>query len=251
MFTDIDLTRDHLIDVDHHITPRTRDDEEAARRRALMGINPDLLALEGQARGQQVAMRVLQLVEGDEDVVFANQIVAESGVNSAWYTAARDAKEMRKRLKIPQLATRASTYRPDGVEIFQRGQVALSNASRYGDHLLKLLTSPEHIDAAEVTARRYGQFAAGAGLHLSCIALANTVAWNETLSPDDISAIVREQNMRLIRSSRERAQQVGEAPSFKGLAFFDSELAQWWRSEAPFGAYQALRQAQAEHNVTP
>lgn len=249
MFKDFDLTKAHLQGVEHYQTPRTRDPEEAQRRRELHGINKNLVVLEGQARGIGAAILLLQQVQAPEDRAFTTQIIAESSLNSAWYTSARDAKEMRKRIKLPIAVARATTHRSDGVEMFQKGQVQLSKTHYLAMQLPGALSYPDRDNYAQTVGLHFGQAAGEAGLHLACIALADEVAYDDTLTHIEIQEQVRDRSLEVLASARDRVHEIGVAPSLAQLAHADSPLSVWWRNNAPDGAYQALNYAQEQLSI--
>lgn len=249
MFRDFDLTKDHLTGTDHYCTPRTRDDGEAQRRRELHKVNKNLVVLEGQTRGIGAAMMILASVPRPEDRAFAGQIIAESSVNSAWYTAARDANEMRKRLKLPQPVSEFGNYRADGFELFQDAQIKLARAKALGERLVPAMLTMQHPSAAQEIALHLGQETGGAGLYLANVALADEVAYEYGVIPSVVQNEVRQRSTALLRSARDRTHEIGAAPSLAQLAHRDSPLAVWWRNNAPEGAYKALNEAQEEYAI--
>lgn len=248
MFTDLDLPKGHLHGFEHYRTPRTRDEAEAQRRRELHRVNKDLVVLEGQARGVGAAILTLQRVQQPEDRAFATALLAECGINSAWYTDVRDADKMRARLKLPKLALWGTTHRTDGTEMFQRGQILLAAAQRHAGRLPEIVATPNQQSQAQKQGLDFCHTAGGAALHLTCLEIADELLYAD-MRPDEVSRRVRRHGLVVMASARERAREIGVPPSLAQLADTDSPVSVWWRNHAPNGAFAALTEAQAELGI--
>jgi hypothetical protein len=61
---------------------------------------------EAQLFGHAVASGVLDTITDPDDITFSVDIIAAAGINTAWYNGASGSIEvMRRRLKLPKLAT--------------------------------------------------------------------------------------------------------------------------------------------------
>ncbi|MNL62941.1 hypothetical protein D3C87_1870170 [compost metagenome] len=77
-------------------------------------------------------------------------------------------------------------------------------------------------------------------MQLACIEV-GTVA--DSYSPFDVQNLAREQSLQTLEQARVFGDHVGSHPSMAQLADPNSDLAVYWRRNAPNGAFEAYEEA--------
>lgn len=232
-YSHFDLPTQHL-GMEHYIPPRTRDEDEAERRRYLP--RGTVLA-EQQRNGLYVAQAIMNQELDEPDELFASRVLAASGLNSSWYSYARNARVMRRRLFLPKLIDEEAAWRETHDGLRAKVRDGLAEAVKWGEVLAWA--------TAESTVRTHLPVVAGramgnASLQLSCMTIGDVPRGVGTF---DVQAVAREQGLASLEFARRAEAEMGVAPSIAQLADKDSPLSVYWRRNAPNGAYEALEQA--------
>lgn len=237
-YSNFDLPRQHIYS-DHYVPSRARDTEEIARRRALP---TGTILAEYQRDGLQMATNILAHVEEPEDVAFAVDTLAASGLNSAWYSYARHASVMRRRLSLPELANDevGDGWRQTRNGLLTKAQRGLAFTAELAGQLAASRSEGREVDRQSIA---LGRQLGNVSLELACVRLGNAP---ESLSAFDVQSLAREQALEALEYSRVVASQTGTHPSLAQLADVDSPLSVYWRREATNGAYEAYERAAAE-----
>lgn len=243
-FKDFDLPTNHLPDAGHFVPRRARDAREIDRRR---GLRAGTLLTEHQARGLTVAELILDQVEEPEDVQFSSKVLAVSGINSAWYSFARGAEEkvMRRRLKLPKLATGNPEQLPNLSILLLMSRSRLSQAVARA-HVL--VAAHETLPAGEVAERRtiLGREVGAIGLELACVATPGGIGrYGDVMSDFEAQNFARKRGLWALHHARTLVTEIGSHPSMAQLADPDSDVGVYWRRNAPNGAMEAYEAAVA------
>ncbi len=110
MYKDFDLPTNHQAKGEDYIPPKARQADEIERRRRLPS---GTLLAEQQRDGIAISAEALARLEREEDLQFASRILGASALNTSWYLFAKGAPVMRRRLKLPVLATPEPEFRPN------------------------------------------------------------------------------------------------------------------------------------------
>lgn len=241
IYKDFDLPNKHLNGETDYIPPKARDEDEIDRRRS----NPNgTLLLEYQDKGIVIARAILNnLRSGTEnDIDFSSNILAASGLNTAWYSYGRNAPVQRRRLKLEVLATDDVEQRPSSYMLLCNAIDDLGNASKDSELLIgqHITRNPEAIRQQTLLGRIVGH----AALTLSCVPIGDRIGYEDTYLTDfDLQDLARKRGLSSLETARELAVKIGSAPSFAQLTDPDSDLSVYWRRQAPNGALEAYTQA--------
>lgn len=227
IYKTFDLPTRHLDDRGY-VPKRTLDRDEEERRRLLA---PGTLLLEEQARGVQVADRILSLIDSDDTQTFeyAASIVALGAMNASWYSFAQNASVMRRRLQLPELAAENDEWRETRSGLFQKVRdnllVSEIDAKKLADrNAMRKLRSDDRV--------RFGRGLGNISLQLGSLSIVNGAAH---LSPELAQDAARRRSLELLQEAREIADsdKIYIHPSIAQLANLDSPLARHWRDQAP------------------
>lgn len=242
-YTDFLLPTRHLAEgyPDLHYVPvRTRDTDEAERRRALPS---GTILLEGQARGARFASRVLELTQTPEGQAFAAGRIAASGLNTSWYALARGANVMNRRLKLPTTARLEDDWRTDTAGLMAEASAGLQHSVQLGEELVS-----NHIETRpnKKTTAAFSRTLGNACLELGCVSFGLQF---EDLSAFDAQALARSAALEIVERVRVTQQGRATYPSLAQLTDPDSDVSVMWRRDAPDDAFDAWTQAYEEHAV--
>lgn len=234
-FRDFDLPTKHLGGERHYIPPKARASEEIERRKSMP--RGTVLA-EQQQRGIAVATAILsQLDEGGEGLRFATKWLAASGINTAWYNFAAEAPVMRRRLKLPILATDDPEQRPSAL-MLHRQIVSTMHEAR--GKAAQITSEVGRSPLIETHKAQLGRSLGHASLTMSCFAIGDFIGYESaTLNDFDLQALARQRGLASLEDARVLSDAIGVAPSEAQLADPDSPLSVFWRREAPQDAFEA------------
>jgi hypothetical protein len=248
IYKDFDLPTNHLPGKRHYVPRPARSATEIARRR---GLRRGTLLAEHQVRGLTVAAAILEKVEEPVDVQFSAKVLAVSGINSAWYSFARGAEEkvMRRRLKLPLLATGDAERRPDVTTLLPSARQRVNDAALQA-HLLVGANELLSVAKIEDHKKQLGRAVGGASLELACIASQSGFSgFGKTVTDFDAQNFARQRGLWALHHGRTLATEMGSYPSIAQLADVDSDLSVYWRRQAPNGALEAYEQALSDPTV--
>lgn len=243
IYKDFDLPNKHLTGEVDFVPPRARDEDEILRRRS----NPSgTLLLEYQHKGIEIARAVLGGIKNGspEDIEFTAEVLAATGLNTAWYSYARNSSVQRRRLKLEVLATEDPEQRPSTYMLLGNAISDLGNA----DALSGLLITQHVTGSPEAVRQRtnLGRMVGHASLTLSCAPLGDRIGYDDISMTDfDLQDLARRRGLHSLERARELALRIGSAPSLAQLADPDSDLSVFWRRQAPNGALAAYEEAVA------
>jgi hypothetical protein len=234
-YTNFDLPRQHLNAPDY-IPARTRDNDEAERRRLLP---TGTLVLEQQRRGLAVIAGVLARLDQPDDIAFASHIFAASTLNSSWYSYGKHASVMRRRLELPTFATE-SGWRENRQDFVAKIGSSIVRAQQLaGDMIATHATSRRTARQTEL----FGRYVGTVSLEIAGLPI---VDMPQTMDPFDVQSAVRDVSLDVLETARTLGHQIGHNPSLAQLADIDSDVLVYWRREAPNGAYDALESTLAD-----
>jgi hypothetical protein len=242
IYRDFDLPTKHLTGEDHFLPPKARDETEIERRQSLP---PGTILLEHQHAGIRIAARILSRLVEPNDIEFSSEILAASGLNTAWYLSGQRAPVQRRRLKLEELATEDPEQRPTTYMLIQNAQSDFELAQSQSQQLIELhLSSVPTIDKQrKVLGRTIGHGA----LTLSCASLGDQIGYDELQLTDfELQDLARRRGLNALEQARTLAELIGTPPSLAQLGNADSDLSVYWRRQAPNGALDAYEQARAE-----
>jgi hypothetical protein len=239
-YNNFDLPTRHLNN-NHYVPERARASEEIERRHRLP--HGTILA-EHQRDGLAIASRIMQSVEQPEDLAFAGNVIAMSSLNAGWYNYAANSSVMRRRLLLPTLASEESDWRETKTGLLTKAQQGLATSAVLAEVLVA--TKVENRSTARAQ-QQLGRQLGNTSLQLACIEV-GTIAGS--YSAFDVQDIARTESLQLLEQARVLGDQVGSHPSIAQLADQDSDLAVYWRRQAPNGAYQAYEAAIADRPTT-
>ena len=241
IYKDFDLPKTHLGPEGHFAPPKARDQEEIERRQAQPR---GVLVLEAQHDGIEMACDILPALRQSEDITFAADVLAASGLNTAWYLFGKDAPVQRRRLKLEILATDDPEQRPTTFMLLNNAVDDLKEALVVSNTLIK--GSREQLPDTEQKQKVLGRIIGHASLTLSCASLGDQIGYEmQDISNHDIQDLARRRGLHALGASKEIGKTIGTAPSLAQLADPDSDLSVYWRRNAPDGALAAYEQAAA------
>lgn len=243
IFKDFDLPTMHLEGLEHYVPPKSRDEYEIARRRT---IRPGMLLAEYQRRGLDIAATILKHVDRPDDLAFTSNVLAASSMNSSWYGIARNARVMRRRLKLPILGQEDQDYQPNIEGLCKGAANELLNAGLFANiHMAALkYRSPE----THTHQLRLGRVVGNAALTIACVGFSQSKLERLSRLPDDlIQQAVRRRGLQALNQGHVMGEEIGTPPSLAQLADPDSDVSIFWRRTAPQGAFDALEIATEIH----
>ncbi|MEO8785304.1 MAG: hypothetical protein ABI221_03310, partial [Candidatus Saccharimonadales bacterium] len=248
---DFDLPERNLSDGHDYVPPKARRSPEIARRQARPA--GSLLA-EQQFTGLRMASEIVRQPQDVESWRFSAQILAASGLNTAWYSFARQAPVMRRRLKLPVIASADEL-----IEVGEGSEVIVAEPRPSSADMLQtvndelMITSDFAERLAAATERQapkldkyniwLGRQIGNTSLRLACVEMADRYNDPACYGPGEVQLAVRDQALQTLQQSRQLADTIGSHPSMAQLAVPDSDLAVFWRRSAPNGAFDAYSAA--------
>lgn len=232
-YRNFDLPKQHLDDR-HYVPERARTSTEIERRHTLP---QGTILAEHQRDGLRIAGQIMQMVEQPEDITFARNVIAMSGLNAGWYNYAAHSPVMRRRLDLPTLADGETDWRETRTGLLTKAQQGLVEAATIAEVLVA--TKVERRSTARHQ-QQLGRHLGNVSLQLACIEV-GTVA--DSYTPFDVQNFAREQSLQTLEQARVFGDQVGSHPSMAQLADPNSDLAVYWRRNAPNGAFEAYEEA--------
>lgn len=243
MYRDFDLPTNLEAKGAPYVPPKARDEAEIERRRKLP---KGTLLAEQQRDGVAISADILAAIEDPESLRFASRLLGASALNSSWYLFAEGAPVMRRRLKLPLLTEPGIDVRPDTLELIQARDARLNQvrdrANTYAQMVSFNLAKVALIDNRTVLGRQVGNTA----LAIATVDLGDTFTFS---AADDfeVQDVVRERSLATLRDARELGADLHTTPSLAQLANPDSDIAVFWRREAPTGALTAYHDAYEQY----
>lgn len=232
-YRNFDLPKQHLDDR-HYVPARARSKSEIERRRHLPS---GTILLEQQRDGLSIAARILDGIEQPEDVTFATNLIAMSGLNAGWYSYAADSSVMRRRLNLPRLADDEIEWRETRGGLLTKAQRGLVDAA---DLAGTLAATAAERRATERHERRLGRQMGDVALQLACVELGNVA---QAYSDFDIQNFARERSLYILEEARVFGDKIGSHPSIAQLADPNSDLAVYLRRAAPNDTLEAYEES--------
>lgn len=243
-FRNFDLPTIHLSDGTNYVPPRTRDLQEATRRRNLP---PGSLVLERQAAGLDVAVGLFNYpIDITKDREFLHQRVASALMNAAWYSYAYDnADVMRRQLKLPVLADDHAEWRETRTGLTIKVRDGLTHAASLVHRLA--IAHQRELDTKRVN-RRLGQQMGNTAVAIMCLSLTDAP---QGMSEPEIQYVARLTALDALESARTSHQSTGTHESIAQLASPNTPMSIAWRRDAPSSnqAHNALVQAQSDFGL--
>jgi hypothetical protein len=199
---------------------------------------------EHQRDGLHIASQIMQLIEQPEDLAFAHDVISMSGLNTSWYSYAEHSPVMRRRLNLPLLADEETEWHETKNGLLTKAQQGLVEVATVADALASAKTERRS------TARHQqllGRQLGNVSLQLACIEVGSVA---KSYSPFDIQNMAREQSLHTLEKARVFGDHVGSNPSLAQLADPNSDLAVYWRRNAPNGAFEAYEEALEDYPRT-
>ncbi len=235
MYKDFDLPTNHQAKGADYIPPKARDEAEIERRHRLP---TGTLLAEQQCDGIAISADTLSVLERGEDLAFASRILGASALNTSWYLFAKGAPVMRRRLKLPVLASYDPELQPDTDQLVQQRNLSLSQAKSRADRHTAMVSVGLRELALEDSKTLLGRHVGNAALKIATVDLAR-----QSRDGFEIQDIVRRRALRTLRDARELGGEIHTVPSLAQLANPDSDLSIFWRRNAPDGALSAYQSA--------
>lgn len=225
--------------VAHFVPPKARDEAEIARRR---GLQPGTLVAEYQYRGLAMSGLIMNQLIDRESLAFAAETLAPAALNTAWYSFARGARVMRRRLKLPLLATEDRADRPTTFMLQADASYYFKQAAEEGMHFVTALA--EQSAAAPRLAINLARAVGHAGLLTTCVPIGDSIGYEmEGVSDYDLQYLARQRGLRALERAQVMRQELGIPPSIAQLADPDSALSVYWRRNAPNQAAELYTEA--------
>lgn len=237
-FRDFDLPKKHLPKYGgHYIPPKAFDPVEVSRRRQMA---PGSLLAEQQAMGVRCADKILELVTEEEGLLFASDMLAMAGLNTAWYSYAERAQDvMRRRLHLPLLSHGRARVTDTIIEDVHGGYaVAISEA-------IKLRNAIEHgLRAKPDRQKKFGRSIGNTSLRLAVMRPAMEGVL-EVYADDEpeLQDIARRHALLALEAARDAHEEMHAHPSMVQLSDPFSPLTVYWRNNAPPSARTAVHDA--------
>ncbi len=217
--------------------------------------NPDLIArrrsqphgvarAEYENRGLNVGSRLLQLVIANGELDFAVPILATAGINTGSYNLVSPPdgpRHTRRHVVLPTVAGVEDDRRETREDLLVRSQERLTVARS-----LSAIVVAKTINGStglERTKNKLGRSVAEAALLLGAAGLGR---FPDSMSAFDVQERVRAHAMELDDAAISLAGDIGTLPSLLQLGDPDSDLAVYWRRNAPQVTYDSYTQAMDE-----
>lgn len=235
MYKDFDLPSNHEANGADYIPPKARDEAEIERRHRLP---TGTLMAEQQCDGIAISADILAGLERDEDLAFASRILGASALNTSWYLFAKGAPVMRRRLKLPVLASVDPELQPDAEQLTKQRDLSLRQAKARADRHTSMVAFGLRELALEDSKTLLGRHVGNAALKIATVDLGR-----QATDSFVIQDMVRRRALRTLSDARELGADIHSVPSLAQLANPDSDLSVFWRRNAPNGALRAYEAA--------
>lgn len=215
--------------VAHFIPPKARNEAEIARRQ---GLRPGTLVTEYQYRGLAMSGLIMNQLIDRQSLAFVADTLAPAALNTAWYSFARGAAVMRRRLKLPLLASEDRADRPTTYMLQADAAYYCKQAAEEGMHLVTAVNEGSSVtNSYQIhVARTVGH----AGLLATCVPIGDSIGYEmEGVSDYDLQHLARRRGLRALERAQSMRQELGVPPSIAQLADPDSALSVYWRRNAP------------------
>lgn len=232
-YRNFDLPKQHLDDR-HYVPERARTASEIERRRS---VPSGTILAEHQRDGLLIASQMLQAIEEPEDLAFATDLIAMSGLNTSWYSYAAHSPVMRRRLNLPVLADEETDWYETSIGLRAKTQESLVGAVAIAE---ALATATQERRPTDRHRQQLGRRLGNVSLGLACIELSNSA---DAYSAFDMQHFAREQSLRTLEKARTFGDQIGSHPSIAQLADPNSDMVLHLRRHAPNGAFEAYEEA--------
>lgn len=239
-FKDFDLPTKHIISGNHWKPPKTRDKAEEERRK---GLPTGTLLTEYQHRGLKIAATILGIVQEPRDIESANSFITPAGLNTSWYSFARDSLEvMRRRLKLAELATADPEQRPTTYMLHHEATDLFGSAVDKARGLV--IATQEGLETVDDYKKRIAQTIGHASLVLDSAPIGDQVGYGEIeVSDFDLQNMSRLRGLQALERARTLHEATGEVPSIGGLADPDSGISVFLRRQATNAVVDAYEEA--------
>lgn len=231
-FKHFDLPVNHLTRHGHYVPPKARDEAEIERRRQLPA---GTLLAEQQAKGVEVATKLLEFMSDKEDSDFAPKLMAAAGINTAWHNHAQGSNDvMRRRLWLP---------------VHERSKVPVNRESLYKDSVkgfdeASLIASllAQSIERRSIAKygfkKKLGIALGNASLVLACVPMSHLI--ERSLDPYEQQYHTRHAGLAALDDARNLEEQVGANPTMAQLADHDSPMSVYIRRNGTNLTVEAL-----------
>ncbi|MCA9327377.1 hypothetical protein KDA14_02505, partial [Candidatus Saccharibacteria bacterium] len=226
IFKHHDLPKNHLASAPrlHYVPSRSLDPEVIDARRALP---KGTLIHAHEVGGTMVAARFLGKLKRLDDLREGSRLVAAAAFNTAWYTHARDASTMRRRLWLPQQVN------PDTDERMSDFDRSLDAAEQLVAGLItgnRVLS--EHIRRGRATARSRARFGVVMGDAALSIAVAPHIGLAASGTHASVQRRVRDIAMQTAYDAQTMHGTFGTHPSMAQFGDADSDVSRSVRLHA-------------------
>lgn len=204
------------------------------------------LVLDEQRKGLMIADRMVQAIETGkfDDDDFTARMLAMAGINTSFYTYARDSRVMDRRLDLPTLASdegdRLANYTSRS-ELLNQASGGMDKSLQLGTKLYEAFLIRREGVATSV---RLGKSLGNTSLLLASLNLPKKVSG---LTVFEAQHTTREHLLDLLEDARTIASKpvsglkpMGSHPSIMQLADPNSDLSVYWRRNAPNDAVDLL-----------
>lgn len=238
-YTDFDLPSKHLTGEKHFIPPKARDRAEVDRRKAQPA---GTLLAEYQHAGLAISTIILGILDDTPDIDSAARIIVPAGLNSSWYSHARHAAVMRRRLKLAQLATSDPEQRPSSYMLHHEATDLFGAATNFGQ--LLVTATRRRLDTAPDLQKQLSRTLGHASLVLDSVVIGDQIGYGDIQVTDfELQAMARNRALHALEQARTLQQATGEPPSIAGLADYDSGISVYLRRNATDNVVEAYEQA--------
>lgn len=228
-----DLPKQHLIG-EHYVPARARHGDEIDRRRAL---RPGTLLLEQQCDGLAIAQHMIERAEDRPDIEYLSAMLAACAFNSSWYTYARQAPVMRRRLEMPQIVSSAYDVRTTTSGMLDRVRSHMAVTTETADAFRMAYADGRNtLRQSTVLGRQMGDVALG-------LATIPITAATYGLNPVDTQLAVRERGLETLDNARRLVSVIGVNASIAQLSDPDAPLSVDVRRTAPNGVHDSFEEA--------
>lgn len=242
MFVQFELPVAHLGEAGHYVPPMAREADEITRRQLA---RPGLLIAEQQELGTHIAAAAVDLLPDAEatDVRFTADILAVSGINTAWhlYAERQGMQVMRRNIQLPFMVGPRPDMRPTSADVLRGATVGI-HAAAHEAHAVTVATrygSPRVHDFR----RRMGRTLGESSLLLATVDLGDKLAGSPRIRDSYVQRIVRARGTKTLEAARQKYKEVGSHPTMAGLADPLSDLRVFIARNAPTGALEIFNEA--------
>ncbi len=240
-FIDFDLPTKHLVGGNHFVPPKTRDPNERERRQSLPA---GTLLAEFQQRGLSMASIILGILQDPADLESANSFISPAGLNTSWYSFARDSEVMRRRLKLAQLAADDPEQRPSSYMLHHQATDLFGIATEQAKGLV--IATVRGLETIDDYKKNIARTVGHASLVLDSVPIGDQVGYGDIQATDfDLQAMSRQRGLKVLEQARTLHAVTGEVPSLAGLADPDSGISVHLRRQGTNAVVEAWEEAYA------